>query len=212
MVKRVYALFLFILLGGFMLLHPKVILAQSACTSISGCTFRGFEDVSFPKLGCSGTRTFYDCSGTTCYQDSATCTTKQAVCNNPPSTGDNYNCVKFCTDLKNTPGNCCADGTPVSQCGDPPAEHCTDYYNVCVNSYCEGAGGGSNYTCPSPQECISPPDAKAHQCITPAVCTNPDPSAVACGSTYTPIDCSNPQTVTGTSCPADEVCSNNKYM
>src|SRR3989338_4036317 len=171
MIKRVCSLLLFILLGGLIVLNPKPVFAQSACTSLSTCTFQREIGVSFPKLGCSGTRTFYDCSGTTCYQDSATCNTNQAVCNNPPSTGDNYNCLKFCDDLRKVAGNCCPDGTPVSQCGNPPAEHCSDYYNVCVNSYCEGAGGGTNYTCPSPQECISPPDAKAHQCITPAACS-----------------------------------------
>ncbi|MBI2597471.1 hypothetical protein HYW41_04905, partial [Candidatus Daviesbacteria bacterium] len=211
MIKRVYNLLLFILLIGLILLYPKVTLAQSACTSLSGCTREQSIPVSFPNLGCSGTRTYYNCAGTTCYQDSATCTTKQAVCNASPSTGDNYNCVKFCTDLKNTPGNCCADGTPVSQCGDPPAEHCTDYYNVCVNSYCDGAGGGLNYTCPSPQECISPPDAKAHQCVTPVACTYPDPSTVACGTTVSPTNgpsCSSPQTLTGTYCPANQTCSN----
>ena len=46
-------------------------------------------------------------------------------------------------------------------------------------------------------------------CSTTCTCTNPDPSTISCGSSYIPIDCSNPQIVTGTSCPADEVCSNN---
>jgi|SRR3989344_2561249 len=46
---------------------------------------------------------------------------------------------------------------------------CTTFKNTCLNSYCKAAGGGTNYTCPSPQECISPPDSKAHQCITPVV-------------------------------------------
>lgn len=180
MIKRVCLILFVILLTGFILLYPKTALAQSACTNLSGCT-RLFpsESVSFPNLGCNGTRTFYDCSGTTCYQDSATCTTNQAVCNAAPSTGDNYNCLKFCDDLRKVPGNCCPDSTPISQCGNPPAEHCTDYYNACVSSYCVAAGDSkphsstSNYTCPSPQECISPPDTKAHQCITPVAAPPP---------------------------------------
>ena len=167
MLKRIIPFFLgFILL----LLSTRTVYAQSACSSISNCsklrasylvqTFSGME-------GCEQRRQDYDCNGdnqTDCYQESNTCSSTQAICNNGygNTPNDGYNCTKFCTDLSVSPN-----------CGNYPGVDCTTFYNTCVNSYCVAAGGGTNYTCPSNQTCVSPPDSKAHQCITTVV---PDPT------------------------------------
>src|SRR3989344_1586374 len=103
MLKRIIPFFLgFILL----LLSTRTVYAQSACSSISNCsklrasylvqTFSGME-------GCEQRRQDYDCNGdnqTDCYQESNTCSSTQAICNNGygNTPNDGYNCTKFCSD------------------------------------------------------------------------------------------------------------------
>jgi len=158
----------------FSVLTPNKALAQTVCQNISGCTNLGTNTIKEYNLDadavpeCRDQRTRYNCSGTECFQDSTTCTEVQSICNNGVGNtpGDEYTCDNYCSSL----------AIP-DHCGNYPASDlrptCSAYIQKCLDQYCRAVGGGTNYTCPSPQECISPPDAKAHQCITPVVTVTP---------------------------------------
>lgn len=172
LVSYAFSALLIILIFNWVI--PTKVYAQSACTSVSNCAFLRTTPINFnfdadTNTECITQRSDWDCSIprddiTDCFQDSTTCTEQIGVCNNGVggTPNDGYTCNNFCTDLAKSPN-----------CGASPGVDCTTYKNTCLNSYCKPAGGGTNYTCPSPQECVSPPDAKAHQCITPVVTVNP---------------------------------------
>lgn len=186
-----YLIIPFVIISILSVLNPNQVFAQTVCQNTSRCTAQQSTVIKEYNLDadgnpeCEDKRQFYLCGGTRCFQDSTTCTEQIGVCNNGAGNrpNDRYTCNNYCNDLA-VPAHC--GNYPASD----PRPTCSVYIQECLNQYCRPVNGTS-YTCPSSQECISPPDPKAHQCITPITSPLPgcsltvDSSSVSSGDSTT---------------------------
>ncbi|MBI2596783.1 hypothetical protein HYW41_01380, partial [Candidatus Daviesbacteria bacterium] len=89
-------------------------------------------------------------------------------------------------------------------------------HNISCGSYCSGDTGNPSTAYKEVQKQATAidyakPAYNSSTCQPPPICTYPDPSTVACGTTVSPTNgssCSSPQSLSGTQCPSGKICSN----
>lgn len=103
MVKPVLCLSALAILSILSIFTPNKAFAQTVCQDISECTIGRRQIIKVYLYAddnpeCIDNRQFYNCSGTTCFQDSTTCTEQQLICNNGVGNtpNDGYTCNKYC--------------------------------------------------------------------------------------------------------------------